>query len=175
MREILYRGKQICNGEWAYGVPLEYSAGQIGIVKCTSKTRILPYDEDDFTFHAVEELFSPKVDPSTVGQYTGLKDKNGVKIFEGDVIKFSPYMYILANADKLTGIVKFGEMSVPDGDPHEEAISLGFYAYIGKYKDKWSGDILDNQEQLVSAMQDEIEIVGNIYDNPELLQEDFNG
>jgi len=89
--------------------------------------------------------FSYEVDPETVGQYTGLTDKNGKKIFEGDIVKFNR-----ANALGYT-TSRIGEVKYYDELPI-------FYIYAN------TGDAWD------WCVCEEIEVIGNIHDNPELLE-----
>ena len=71
MREILFRGKRLDTGEWKYGsYAFQYGCHEILLEECEGE-----YGFDHYN-----------VDPATVGQYTGLTDMRGVKIFEGDVV-----------------------------------------------------------------------------------------
>lgn len=139
MREILFRGKRKDNGEWGYGDLIHNDNGfndQVFIAKL-----IIGENEDKHQFDDDEILlgWSPyNVIPSTIGQYTGLTDKNGRKIFEGDIVKYST---------NKVGIINYGIacFSVQDiKSRNNPALDIIFADYSN------------------------VEVIGNIYDNPEL-------
>ena len=135
MREILFRGKRIDNGEWIEGHYGEYMLMSGESIPCIS----IPNKE------AVCGSTCCDVETSTVGQYTGLTDKNGKKIFEGDIVKHESGATVLFHKvvfERRNGCAYFG-------------------AVMGEYE-TW-GFCNSFPPTLV-------EIVGNIHDNPELLE-----
>ena len=142
MREILFRGKRIDNGEWIEG----------SLVKVTIKgqTYYLIFG-DNFSFNGtdVKALQHACVDPDTVGQYTGLTDKNGKKIFEGDVVAYSTNSYGATNKEI-----------------HEVVFETrGGSAYFGIRISE-----IETWQFCLAVPAKLMEVVGNIHDNPELLK-----
>ena len=82
-REILFRGKRVDNGEWVYGDLIQLHDGRKYIIDNKFGACI----DDKGNFINTKSPFVNEVMPKTVSQYTGLKDKNGKKIFEGDIVK----------------------------------------------------------------------------------------
>ena len=125
MREILFRGKRIDNGEWVYGQLWVNRTG-------TRETTHIFLDDGD-----MEE-----VEVSTVGQYTGLKDRNGVKIFEGDVVE------CISTWDKANMVVIFedGEYRLVLCDKYKNYTPGSGYYSIGCFDKNIIGNIHDNQE-----------------------------
>ncbi len=91
MREILFRGKRVDNGEWVEGSLTVNHYDRAG--KLEDEYRIVDswYGLDDEDFPTYQSGLDEAVVPSTVGQYTGLTDKNGKKIFEGDIVQYPIY------------------------------------------------------------------------------------
>ena len=124
MREILFRGKSTDTGAWVYG----YYCGSFG----------------DFDEHEICDIADPTcsrvdVDPETVGQYTGLTDKNGKQIFEGDIVR---------GRDALEkGLVVEGYID------HQ----YGSFCIVG--------DLITH----FRWMDYEVEVIGNVHDNPLLI------
>ena len=136
-REILFRGKSIGTGEWLYGYLFNYGLTAPSNVPCISVCVPKSWKEA-YNLYAVS--------PDTIGQYTGLKDKNVKKIFEGD---------ILYQGAKMLGVV---------------CISARYGISIQKKSSTWSliNFVLDSDFD--AGVLSDIEVRGNIYDNPELMK-----
>lgn len=137
MREIVFRGKRLDNGEWVEGYYISSSCSEIEAVIIPASSfaelnRNLRLEVDEWW----------EVDPTTVGQDTGLTDKNGKKIYEGD---------ILDCGDRITYVSWHKGCGTWD-------------CKFVRYKDKLCSNGIENAEWKYRAT-----VIGNIHDNPEML------
>lgn len=165
MREILFKAKRIDNGEWVEGQYVYFFNP-----KTENGEPIKHFISNGTT------IFSDEIDLSTLCQYTGLKDKNGKRIWENDILrqkttdefkKYNPMEW------EKYGIVKFGET-----DWRNDWVgycSIGFYIEHLKSisinpKDYCIGSIQSgiNQKDILNECYP-FEVIGNMFDNPELL------
>lgn len=137
MREILFRGKEkdggSFDGKWRYGDLVRVKEGSV------TKTRIF---EKNIGYLVVSE---------TVGEYTGLTDRNGKKIFEGDILQD-----------------KFGQIKIVDYCDQWGAFRTCFVRALNE-----EGKIVATVggASFVGTIWRKYEVIGNIHDNPELLEE----
>lgn len=132
MREILFRGKRLCNNKWMIGSLLCYEDGDRHI--CCDNFGLNHY----------------RVDPETVGQFTGLTDKNGKQIFEGDILK-----------DDWGKIYKVFYTTK----------SCSFMVECTVTPNEWE----TGNYRIGEAWCETVRVIGNIHDNPELLEDKYDG
>lgn len=155
-REILFRAKG--SGNWRYGSYVHFDKKPIN--DCYNNK----YKDFIVTNGVYGEHYYPITELSSLGQYTGLKDKNGKEIYEGDILRFKVpdgtirhFVVEWASEDR---ILRPLSNFVPDGNPIR--ISGWCFNWRGyRLYPTVIGDVPDNEV---------MEIVGNVTDNPELIK-----
>lgn len=137
MREIKFRGRRVDTGEWVYGKLLNSNFSSFIVMMVNT-----------IGGNVISSLVYHEVDQESIGQYTGLKDKKGVEIYERDVVDTT------YNGEAFIGVVVY-DMS-----------ELDFKATNGKE------NYGSNFQYLLCC--EEVEVIGNIYENPELLEVEAN-
>lgn len=135
----LFKAKRIDNGEWVQGVPFEIEGKTVILISDNENILRVHYLEENMW---EADIYAIEVDPSTACQCTGLKDKNGNLIWENDIVN--------CLAEECCGYIGWNE---------DEA---GFYFNVlledGTYEEEHIYDYVDCMD-----------VIGNIFDNPELL------
>jgi uncharacterized phage protein (TIGR01671 family) len=141
MRTIKFRGKSL-SGEWLYGYLYKHGITPPSDFLCIGQA-VLPWKDTVGVY---------VVDPETIGQFTGLYDKNGKEIYEGDIVSH-PWK------DPI-----FGDL-VETGQFVHSTICFNNGAFVVNYR--LQGEYIYLQDFVRLKC---LEVVGNIYDNPELLK-----
>lgn len=157
MREILFKAKRVDNGEWVEGC----------LVIDHSRSNLFEY-----RMQPVESgvLYAPPINPETLCQFTGLCDKNGNKIWKNDILMCHGNPKDLVKA----AFGEFGVRNIETGSIVDKV--------VGWHYEVVPTDAISRCEPFCWPMplteyyieRCEMEVVGNIFDNPELLQEESN-
>ena len=140
-REIKFRGKMIPENEWIFGTILRIPSPPVCFGKSETDKYYIQFPDPRYMpdWNMPYKMVQGEVNPDTIGQYTGLHDKNGKEIYEGDIVK-----------------IKY----------RDEDIGKVIYEHNG-----FSIDVTNMNKNYgrVSFVNNFMEVIGNIYDNPELL------
>ncbi|MGG0792621.1 YopX family protein [Brevibacillus laterosporus] len=164
MREIKFRGKAFnvngieCLPKWVYGNLIISDNGDCFITKWIRSSGV------------GYESVTYQVDPKSVGQYTGLKDKNGKEIYKGDIIK--------RNFEIGRVVINPISLGAEDYEIDDSGYFIGVVSYrpsegyvLNKCKKFNDDDELQSKKSGVKIYPNHAEVIGNIYENPELLEE----
>ena len=161
MREIKFRGKDLNTGEWVYG--------DLEIHRKDSRRLIHSYNENGDYSRQYD------VDEETIGQFTGLKDKNGCEVYEGDIIHVKEYENVSDSKWSIEEIKLF-DLEELKGELRKDYIS-GIVWEDGEFV---FGSEEDYKECTLAVLFGDMrlsfpifdfEVIGNIHDNPELLKQ----
>lgn len=156
-REIKFRGKRVDNGEWVYGFYRQCTIYKNGV--------------------------SEFVDESTVGQYTGLKDKNGTEIYEGDIVRVLDWGYFIKETGEEVELNIRTDMYYRDVYDDDPSITKDMVEWklgttvrldvvtLDRLPRFWLRDEVFGYEGEDLISPEETIVIGNIHDNPELLKE----
>lgn len=152
-REILFRGKRVDNGEWVYGDLIQFEGAAIAF-----KRVINSFDENK-PIYVEDDVF-----PESVGQFTGLTDKNVVKIFEGDILTINN------KQSGLRSISSYQEYQPKEGGVfYVKATIAGFMLcankdceYVNEHHNIDNYSFWNNSRSFI--------VSGNIHENPELIK-----
>jgi uncharacterized phage protein (TIGR01671 family) len=146
-RETLFRGKEIKTGKWVYGGFHEHKPSIVAIGK-QPETEALIIEDGNADWNLPVPIKAYVVEKKTVGEFTGLTDKNGVNIFAGDILReydgFTEHIILIRWDNEHCGFVY--DFIPPKHAPHEGVMTLSLYHFCS----------------------DEHEIIGNVHDAPEL-------
>lgn len=142
-REILFRGKRVDNGEWVYGRGLQQCKDELGneiVAIFTDVVKSEKYIKKEGKY----TLYYAPVKAETLGQFTGLKDKNGKNIFEGDIVK---------------GVSHKSDSCI------SELIPFDVIGVVGYHKEYQTLEVRTRQVSLHIEVAIKGEVIGNIFES----------
>ena len=136
-REIKFRGKMVPEQVWIYGTLLRIPAPLVCLGKKEEDKYYIQFADPNYIpdWNMPYRMVQGQVDNNTIGQFTGLHDKNGKEIYEGDIVKY----------ENMTGKIMF--------------LNGSFIMSNFEETEEWE----------LGVINEEIEVIGNIYENSELL------
>lgn len=162
-REILFRGKRVDNGKWVIGNRLfDNVSGKHYIVPFGNITESDKIGQEGCCYCVGFEVI-----PETIGEFTGLTDKNGNKIFEGDIVDFFNICGKIVNECGAFGIAVLPNIDYCLLESKIPFNNNANFCFNDNFISLW--ELWWNYEQDDNPLY-EVEVIGNIYDNPELLE-----